>query len=312
MKIKRIVKVIIFTSIFAIIFLVLSQIFKHKLLSIPWNTTIKVNGLYNEEKDTYEVMFGGTSHMYCSIIPTQLEDETGIKGYTFTTSQQPVWITYYYIKEFMKYQSPRLIVLDVREMALEEEYAAEGTNRTALDNLRISVDKFEIIKVSVPKEERASFYFPLIKYHTRWKELKKTDFDFDYLKQTDSERGYVRLKNTANDIEPMKHIEENQMSEIPEKSLEYLNKIIDLTKKEGIELLLIKSPSNPNKEEQLLYNSIGAYAEKKGIEFINFNLLYEEIGLDIKTDFYDKGHLNETGANKFTSYFGKIIGSKWQ
>ncbi|MDF2820522.1 MAG: hypothetical protein K0R15_963 [Clostridiales bacterium] len=79
----------------------------------------------------------------------------------------------------------------------------------------------------------------------------------------------------------------------------------------GIELLLIKSPSNPSKEEQMLYNSVDKFAKEYGVEFINYNLLYEEIGIDIDKDFYDKGHLNEAGAKKFTTYFGSAITNIW-
>jgi hypothetical protein len=311
MKIKHIIKPIIFIVLFSIIFGILTQIFKQKLLSVPWNTTIKVNGIYNEKKDSYDIMFGGTSHMYCSIIPRQLEEETGVRGYTFTTSQQPMWITYFYIEEFLKYQSPKLIVLDVRELALEDEYAAEGTNRTALDNITLSDTKIQAIKVSIPKKDRASYYFSFIKYHSRWKELKKSDFSIDYLKQTDSERGYVRLTSTTKDITPIEQIDKDLTAPIPAKSLEYLERIVKLLNEKGIELLLIKSPSNPSKEEQMLYNSVDKFANENGIKFINYNLLYDEIGIDINKDFYDKGHLNETGAKKFTTYFGNAITNIW-
>ena len=309
---RNISKSILFSILFIGIFLGLTQVFKHKLLAKPWDTSIKINGLYNEERNSFDIMFAGTSHMYSSVIPTQLEEETGIKGYTFATSQQPVWLTYYYIEEFLKYQSPKLIVLDVRELALEDEYAEEGPNRTALDHIKFSNTKLKAIQASVPKEDRPSFYLSFIKYHTRWKELKKADFSLDYLKRTDNERGYVRLTGVGKDIKVYDNVDKNDVRPIPKKCLEYLNKIVKLLEDKGIELILIKSPSNPNAEEQRLYNSVRLYSEDNNLTFLNFNDQYEEIGLNIETDFYDQGHLNQEGASKFTVYIGEIITTYWQ
>ena len=43
------------------------------------------------------------------------------------------------------------------------------------------------------------------------------------------------------------------------------------------------------------------------IPFWNFNTQYDEIGLDLNTDFYDKSHLNYRGAEKFSNYFAEKI-----
>jgi len=76
---------------------------------------------------------------------------------------------------------------------------------------------------------------------------------------------------------------------------------------ENIPLLLVKTPSNVLKKDQMYYNSVKLLAEKEGIPFIDFNKKYEEIGLDVKEHFYDKSHLNYKGAEKFSRFFTKEI-----
>lgn len=46
-------------------------------------------------------------------------------------------------------------------------------------------------------------------------------------------------------------------------------------------------------------------AEENGVTFISYNELFDEIGIDFKTDFYDRAHLNWRGADKFSRYFAK-------
>ena len=49
-------------------------------------------------------------------------------------------------------------------------------------------------------------------------------------------------------------------------------------------------------------------AAENGLAYYSLVGKDEEIGLDWSTDTYDKGlHLNVYGAEKFTSYFGKIL-----
>jgi hypothetical protein len=50
------------------------------------------------------------------------------------------------------------------------------------------------------------------------------------------------------------------------------------------------------------------YAQKNGLAYYSMVGKDEEIGLDWSQDTYDKGlHLNVYGAEKLTSYFGKIL-----
>ena len=50
------------------------------------------------------------------------------------------------------------------------------------------------------------------------------------------------------------------------------------------------------------------YAKEHDLLYINFLELQEETGLDFMTDTYDAGlHLNLSGAEKITRYFGNVL-----
>jgi hypothetical protein len=73
-------------------------------------------------------------------------------------------------------------------------------------------------------------------------------------------------------------------------------------------LILIKSAScypywYPEWDQQ-----IRDYAEKNDLTYVNFLEHQEETGIDYTTDTYDAGlHLNLSGAEKSSAYFGKIL-----
>ena len=66
-------------------------------------------GLYWQEENSIDVMFLGTSHVHCNINTGLLYDSYGITAYDYSGAEQPLWMTYYYLKELYRYQTPELL-----------------------------------------------------------------------------------------------------------------------------------------------------------------------------------------------------------
>jgi hypothetical protein len=307
--IKRIAGTIGFVLIFLLILSGASDLLMHKQIEGRWNMTAKVVGFYNEEPDSFDVMFFGSSHMYCSVDPAVFYEETGLKSYVFATQRQPLWITYHYMIEALKTQRPELLVVETHMAVQEEDYMDEATNHTAIDPIPMSKNKLDMIFASVPKGERRFYIFNIMKYHGRWEYLEKEDFVRAYEKTTDPDKGYVRLSEVSDDVvwEDVSSVTESRVG--TPKNIEYLHKIMDLAEKENIRLVLFKSPSNATVEEKMFCNGVAEAAAQRGVEFIDFNTRehYEAMGLDIQEDFYDQRHLNETGMKKYVPYFSKFL-----
>lgn len=307
--IKRIAGTIGFVLIFLLILSGASDLLMHKQIEGRWNMTAKVVGFYNEEPDSFDVLFFGSSHMYCSVDPAVFYEETGLKSYVFATQRQPLWITYHYMIEALKTQRPELLVVETHMAVQEEDYMDEATNHTAIDPIPMSKNKLDMIFASVPKGERRFYIFNIMKYHGRWEYLEKEDFVRAYEKTTDPDKGYVRLSEVSDDVvwEDVSSVTESRVG--TPKNIEYLHKIMDLAEKENIRLVLFKSPSNATVEEKMFCNGVAEAAAQRGVEFIDFNTRehYEAMGLDIQEDFYDQRHLNETGMKKYVPYFSKFL-----
>lgn len=301
-RVKIILKPIIFIIIFLLIFSYLSNLFCRKTLNGTWNHTQKISGFYNEPENEFDIMYFGSSNTYCSFNPLIFYEETGIKSYVFASQQQPVWASYAYMKEALKTQSPKLLVLDILMFSKNQEYYDDGVNYSFMDDIPLSGNKIELAFAAAPSGERFRLLINFIKYHSRWSELTEEDYEFKRSETRDYLKGYVLLEDTYKEAaEPAENIDET--APLADKEILYFNKIVSLAKKHNIPLLLVKTPSNAAAGDMKLFNSIKNLAEENDIEFIDYNLLYPEIGFVMNEDFYDKSHLNYKGAEKFTRYF---------
>lgn len=268
---------------------------------------VRVNGFYNEPEDSFDILFYGSSHMYCTISPLELWQETGLRSYVLATQQQPLAATYYYMKDSLETQSPKLLVLELYSADMPLERAEEGTLRDCIDPLPWSKNKVEMIKRLIPEGERASYYFNFLKYHGRWKELSARDFDFTYLKARDAYRGYIYFSPQREAKCAQLDLDAVEAVPLPEENLEILRQIMSLAEENGAELLFLIAPYEAAAQDAGSIKSMHLFAQENSLSLLDFNTVYNAVGFDGQKDFFDAGHLNAYGAGKATAYLGQFI-----
>lgn len=297
-KLYRCMKLISFILLFIVLFVQVNQVLKRKALNGAWNMTIKTNGFYNEVENSIEVMGFGSSHMYCTVNPLILWQKANIPSYILTSQQQPACATYYYLKEALQTQKPSIVIIELYMFSMDPPPYEEGIYHDAIDYLKFSRNKINFIKEFVPNSDQKNYFFPFLKYHSRWENLEQSDFDRTYLLQTDWLKGYVLLE----DSQPQSFDHDISMIDrrlpIPEENLYYLEKITELSREYGFDLVYMVSPYGVTAEQQAVYNSIMDYANLNNIYFLDYNKLFNTIGLNSSTDFYDGGHTNILGSEK--------------
>ena len=303
--VKNAVKAALFIIIAAAIFFGLDNLLVRKSLYGWWNMTTKINGFFNSENDRYDVVFCGSSHAYCSFVPLVIWEETGLDSYVIATQKQPLWATYYYMKEIIARQHPQLIVLDCYTASKDEEYTDDATNYTLSDDFPFGINKLKMVYACAPSGSRFDLLVRFTKYHSRWSELTDEDFGFRPHTLSDWLNGYCMLTAATPNVQKPYAGAQELTIPLSDKNTEYLEKIIELCREEGAELLIVKTPSNESAAERGYYNSVAEIAQENGVTFINYNDLYNKIGIDMSTDFFDAAHLNHRGAQKFTRYFVK-------
>ena len=107
-KIKKIVKTIVFLGCFLVGLYFICSILKFKYA----DGVKPMENFYDLPEDTVDVLLLGSSHMGMNVDPSILWDEQGIAAYACWGGMQPTWNTYYFLKECLKYQTPKLVVMD--------------------------------------------------------------------------------------------------------------------------------------------------------------------------------------------------------
>lgn len=264
---------------------------------------------YNEKNPSHDVIFIGDCEVYESFTPPTLWEEYGISSYIRGSAQQLAWHSYYLLEDTLRYETPKVVVYNVLALKYGEPQS-EAYNRLNLDGMKWSLSKLGAIRASMTEGETlASYLFPLLRYHSRWDELGAEDWEYLFHRDSVSHNGYLMqtaINGGKSDITP----EALEDYTLPATSMDYLERMRALCEEKGIELVLVKAPTNDWKYHWYdeWDRQIVEYADAHGLHYYNFIELTEEIGLDWSTDTYDRGvHLNVYGAEKLTSYFGEIL-----
>lgn len=267
---------------------------------------------YEQEKDSIDVIFYGSSHVYSDINPAILWRESGIASYDLAGTMQPMWNTYYCMKESLKYQRPKVMVVELVRAIEEREYIEGSRVVTNTLGMRLSKEKYEAVWASTP-DNRLSYLLGYPVYHSRYTELSQEDFEsYKDTPEGKAYKGFYPLFDTK-EFEEFPDVSEiTDSRDLEPKTEEYLRKIIALAKEEGIPLVLMVSPYHVDfKEEQQIFNRCGEIAKENGVPFLDFNQLYEELGLDPMADMAEASHLNHRGSVKFSAWLARWLSEEY-
>lgn len=266
---------------------------------------------YYKSSKNHDVLILGDCEVYENISPVTMWEEYGITSYIRGSSEQLIWQSYYLLEDTLKYETPKVVVLNVLAMQ-QSEAKSEAYNRMTLDGMRWSFSKLNSIKESMTEEESIiSYVFPFLRYHSRWSELTSDDIKYMFSKPNVTTNGYlmqvgVRPMTVAPQEVPLKNYQ------FSERNYNYLDKIRQLCEEKGIKLVLMKAPSMYPYWYEQWDTQIKEYADKYNLLYLNMIEQSQIIGIDYTTDTFDYGqHLNVDGAEKLSKYLGKILKDKY-
>lgn len=264
---------------------------------------------YEQKRNSVDVMFFGTSVMYFSTSPAVLWDNYGIAAYDLGSPAQPLWTTYYYMKEALKYQKPKVMAIECYEVTKQSEYGNDMTQVKSISGMRLSENKWDLICASVPKEERMRMLLGFPNYHNRYAELEKKDFTkFPWNEEEHFYKGAMEFEPSVEAFTWNGVSDSEETLELAPKVEEYYEKIIELAEENDIELIFYTLPHCFFSEEDMLYNNKAKeIATEHGVPFLECYKKIDEIGIDFQTDTVDGKHLNAYGAEKFSKYLGKYL-----
>ena len=255
-----------------------------------------------EPADSLDLLFFGSSIVYCDVAPAWIWAESGLRSWVMAGPEQTLALTYYYMKEALKTQSPRLVVLEGSSL-LFRKY--QDYSRANISTMPFSLSRFAAVFRAAERSEWKGLLFPLYNYHARWTEAEWPELEEHLRPETDMMAGYTPLARSIPQEPRINH------DRVPEEetylsNLSWLKKIRDLCEKKGISLLVYLSPSAARTPREVT-ERIGADVEEMGIQFLDLSDVAPELGINDDLDWYDPLHFNISGAEKFSRWWGRTL-----
>lgn len=241
------------------------------------------------EKDTYfvsamtekdipiDVAVFGDSESIVLLSPKILLDEGEISSYIVGATGERVSEAYYAIEDFFEVHNPKVILLEANMF-----FTTSGDARETLHS-------FNSIMFHT---------FPVFRYHNSWKALS----GINHSEPLTHFRGFDERTEVNPYTGDEYMIPTDDKESIIHTNIYYMDKICELCKKHGTEIVLVSAPS-PTNHNYRRHNALQALADSKGLNYLDLNLLKDEIGLDWATDSLDGGdHINLSGSEKVSRY----------
>lgn len=318
---KRIFSILSLIALLIVIYAVVTNQLKNVTYATYFNAELQE---IEENKETVDLVFVGSSRLYHSIVPSILEEKLGYDNVLVAaTATQPICGTYYYLKDLIERVHPKEVVINVTFEGLINENSAQPC-LLVYDRLSIR-NKFSFVFECMKPSDRKYILGPcryrgnILLYDSVKEEREKAKFkgmntyspDEDYYAEkgfiysySDYETGTIPFEYGVR----YKFTEEN----IKEKNIEYFDKCIKLCEDNNIEVSLVTAPCSLS----YMYYVEGYgeandwfkdYAKDKGISYINLNYLKNREEFLPDELMYDQTHTNGEGAQVISEMYADIL-----
>ena len=317
---KLILRAIAFLLIFFTLLSMLTMILLPK-----WQYTkesAQMPGLYKEPENTIDVLGLGSCNMYTSMSADILYEKYGITGYAFCCPDQELSTSYHFLKEALKRQTPKVVIVESLFLTLGNSSHREYYNRYALDYMPMSFNKLQLaahIAKTEPEVMReynptasdtlltfASYVFPALRYHAR---ADLIDEDVTFFRDNDlynwNKGNWPEYNYTTNDGNYFNKL--FNKAEINAAAREYFPKIKALCEENGIKLYIMKSPNYARwGYDDTQTKIVRDFAEEMGVPFIDFHS--KELNKFEEYDYgFSTGRLNVYGSKKLSTELGQYL-----
>ena len=324
-KISFIVRTILFLLLFLVMFFVVNRIFLYKD-----NNYFNYQNFVRQKENSIDILVMGSSHSIDSIDSVELgkklqEEGLSLSVFNMSITGMRIEQIVYRFEEALKTQKPELLIVETFSFVPISYSNEETTRRYALDYMPLTQEKVQFIENKV--EDKSSFYVPFIKYHTRWMELNKEDFQVLSDKWVEEKSRYNGIlagekpdcqgeRDTYLEQDFQAIAERRELEAAQKEDLEYL---IELARENDFKILFLSVPYKiqmdfPSVELIKCNNYLQEnYVDDEWIYMLDLNEKMNE--LQWNYDYMqDEGHVNNKGReivmNHLAQYIGTYLGNK--
>lgn len=324
MTLKQLLRCVGFVLVLCVLLLVLCDLFEQENTA---NYDMRYQSFKSYPRGTVDAVFMGTSGVDRYWISAKAYEEYGMVVYPLGINNLPSNMYLYMLKDVLSRQDPQLLIVDMR--AFQQANTAEmleNRSRYLLD----AMDFFSVTRIQAAlrtmkqihelDESKPEFDLSLllsfIKYHPKWAEEdyriannlgdKMHQYGGFYMYKPESIKK-AKLK--------LEEVDKDAVGKLDAAAEASLHEFLDFLSGIDQEVLFIYTPQvdSPTKIKRL--NAIRNILDERGFDHLIYQMVDPEdenyMDLDLNGDFYDKGHVNYYGAEKFTAEFAVYLDEQY-
>lgn len=299
-KLIETVRVIAFVIAFIIIVNALStHMFSGNIAAVSNKQTANAYSFCEEPNNSIDVIALGNSDLMCGFVPATLWETQGITSCVAANNNQSIQQAQRILKDCMKMQKPKLVIMEIDSL-----YDGRGPEDVNSGKFGVFSTVFKDLapKVMQSYVENA---FPIFFYHNLWKKDADNNFRHKY------SHGYY-YNNTVYKLDQVNYMDKTDMRDYPINSnITALTELKNYCDENGLQLMLLELPSLSS-WSYARHNAVEEIAGEIGVELLDLNLKYENIGISMTDSFRDEGnHLSHNAAVKISNYIANYIVHKY-
>ena len=296
-------------------------------------TRLTMHELYEtaDSGENIDTLFLGSSHCFRAYDPQLFTELTGESAFNLGSSSQNYDTSYYLLREAARYNDLETVYLDMHYKFLFVDKKDRDLVQANImsDYMRFSLNKLEFLLTTSEAGDYTNRFLP---FRRNWQQLG----DLSYLKEVWSKK----QSESYQEYEPVVQGEEyyagrgfvwsdaeldaeeitwwDNFTDVPEDmdsdvtyTLDYIGRIVEFCREEGIRLVFVTAPSFDRYLEEigpydLAHQYIKELAEGYGVPYLDFNLCKDEY-LNLGQESYiDVDHLNGKGAQELTTLLADL------
>lgn len=271
-----------------------------------------VDAFHSMPENSIDVMIYGSSHSWRGVNPIHMYEKYGIGAYNYGANWQTLSTESLFFYDSLRTQKPKVVLIEtyrINDVIVDSDMTGEIYYTRNISDFS---QKREYLNQAFGNdfERYFSYYFPLSQFHSSWNSITFDNFITWYTKEDFiNTMGYFYLPF---DNETPVTIEESitfEQKALGDAAIKVLDEMVKTCKEQEIELIFFTVPWQG---ENSYSDAMTKYAEENDCIYLDLFKIKDEIGLDLNTDFYNAGHLNNKGAIKVTDYLGKYLKDNYQ
>ena len=289
-------------------------------------TQKRFEDFYALPQNSLNMVFIGSSHSYCTFDPELFDNHFAISSYQMGTPLQHLDTSYYELLEIYRTQTPDVVVLETYWDVLDDRFEMKQAN-SFFEVLQNEELKKEYIQKVFPLSEKIKYYLLPIRFQQDYfayeaneisKKIEQTygvqkkKIQYQEGEEYYRSKGYVycnmgMLPGEYNETNQFRGLDGKNW-EIDETQAGYVKKIAALCKQKGSELVMVTAPIALVSMDYIqnydkIHQKMAALAEEVHANYIDYNVINQQIGMLTNENFRDDAHLNDSGVQIVDRHF---------